>query len=239
MIGLDPLYLILAAPGLLLGLWAQWRVKSAFAHWSEQETRRGLMGSDVAAAILRKERVTGVQIEMVDGFLSDHYDPRTRTLRLSSAVYLGRSIAAAGIAAHEVGHALQHARAYAWLGLRSALVPVLQVTNTVSMPLIVVGMLLSSVGVAVLGQLALLLGVILFGFTAIFQLITLPVEFDASRRALATLEGSALLQGEELRGAREVLSAAALTYVAAAISSILTLLYYLIRLGVLGGSRRD
>ncbi|MBN2799363.1 MAG: zinc metallopeptidase [Deltaproteobacteria bacterium] len=236
---LDPLYLALAAPGMLLGMWAQWRVKSAFSRWSEVRTRRGMTGAEVAAAILRQQQVQGIRIEQVSGFLSDHYDPTDRTLRLSPDVFHGQSVAAAGIAAHEVGHAIQHADAYAWLGLRSKLVPVLQITNRTSMPLIVGGMVLASVGVAALGQLAFQLGAILFGFTALFQIVTLPVEIDASRRALRVLDRGQILQGEELTGARAVLSAAAWTYVAAAISSLLTLLYYLMRSGLLGGRSRD
>ncbi len=234
----DPLYLLVMIPGALLAFWAQTKVKRAFDQWSRVGTARGLSGAETAAAILRTQGVSGVRIEPVDGFLSDHYDPTTRTLRLSPAVYSGRSVAAAAVAAHEVGHALQHAEAYPWLTMRSNLVPVLQVTSSLAMPMLMVGFLLLAVAPG-LGQLAIQVGALLFGGMVLFQLVTLPVEFDASKRALAAIERGGLVTAREHQGAKEVLDAAALTYVAAAISAVLTFLYYLWRAGLLGGGRED
>jgi Zn-dependent membrane protease YugP len=236
---IDPLYLILAAPGLLLGLWAQWRVKSTFRRYSEVGTSRGMSGAEIAASILQVKGIHDVRIEPVEGFLSDHYDPRHKTLRLSPDVYHGRSISAAGVAAHEVGHAIQHAERYAFLGMRSALVPAMSFASPLAVPIIIGGFLLSSfVGTGV-GQLVTIAGLGLFAVVVLFQLVTLPVEFDASRRALAAIQGGGILHGQEVQGAKNVLSAAAWTYVAAAVSAILTLLYFLIRSGLLGGGRRE
>jgi hypothetical protein len=235
----DPLYLLLTVPGMLLAMWAQYRVQSTFSHYQQVPVERGLTGAELAARIVAHHRLTGVKIEPVGGFLSDHYDPLSRTLRLSPEVYHGRSVAAAGVAAHEVGHAIQHAEGYRWLLLRSALVPALSVTSTLAMPTLMAGFLLMSVGMAGLGQLAMGLGLVLFATLVAFQVVTLPVEFDASRRALAAIEGGGLVSRRELEGAREVLSAAALTYVAAAVSSALQLLYFLLRSGLLGGRREE
>lgn len=236
---IDPLYLILAAPGLLLGLWAQWRVKSTFRRYSEVGTSRGMSGAEIAASILQVKGIHDVRIEPVEGFLSDHYDPRHKTLRLSPDVYHGRSVSAAGVAAHEVGHAIQHAERYAFLGMRSALVPAMSFASPLAVPIIIGGFLLSSfVGTGV-GQLVTIAGLGLFAVVVLFQLVTLPVEFDASRRALAAIQGGGILHGQEVQGAKNVLSAAAWTYVAAAVSAILTLLYFLIRSGLLGGGRRE
>jgi Zn-dependent membrane protease YugP len=236
---LDPLYLVLAAPGLLLAMWAQWRVSSTFATYRGVATRHGRTGAEIAEAILRTHGVRGVRIEPVRGTLSDHYDPSTRTLRLSEPVYFGRSVAAAGVAAHEVGHAIQHAQKYPWLGLRSNLVPVLGLTNTLAMPTLLIGFVLSSLALGGLGSIVMLAGLLMFAVTVIFQLVTLPVEFDASRRALQALEQGRIAVGPELAGARSVLNAAALTYVAAAVSSLLTLLYFVLRSGLLGSNRDE
>ena len=235
---IDPLYIALALPGLLLGLWAQYRVKSTFSKYAQVGTRRGMTGAEVAAAILRTEGIHDVRIEPSQGFLSDHYSPHEKALRLSPDVYQGRTIAAAGVAAHEVGHAVQHARAYAFLGMRSFLVPVVQFASPFAVPIIVLGFFLSGFVGGQVGQVVTLVGIGLFGMVVLFQLVTLPVEFDASRRALAAIERGQLLTGEEKEGAKAVLSAAAWTYVAAAVSALLTLLYFLIRSGLLGG-RRD
>lgn len=232
--GIDPLYIALSVPGMALGMWAQWRVQRAFTRYAEVGTRRGLSGAETAAAILRASGVSGVRIEGARGFMSDHYDPSSRTLRLSPDVYSGRSIAAAGVAAHEVGHALQHAEGYGFLRMRSALVPVLSITSTLAMPLVMIGFLLASFGAAAIGQLAIQIGAVLFIGVVVFQLVTLPVEFDASRRALAVLSTHRLLDRDEQRGAREVLSAAALTYVAAAVAAALQLVWFLIQAGLLG-----
>ena len=235
----DPLYFLMAAPGFLLALWAQGKVTRNFRRYSQVGTARGLSGAETAAAILRTKGISGVRIEPVPGRLSDHYDPRSRTLRLSPDVYSGRSIAAAGIAAHEVGHAIQHAEAYRWLTMRSNLVPVLSITSTLAMPTIMIGFVLSASGGSQVGSLITIVGIALFAVMVLFQIITLPVEFDASRRALLAIEQGGIVTPTELQGARDVLGAAALTYVAAAVSAAMTLLYFLIRSGLLGGRDRD
>jgi Zn-dependent membrane protease YugP len=237
MFGIDPLYIALALPGLLLGMWAQWRVKSTFQRYAEVGTRRGMTGAQVAAAILQTEGIRDVRIEPSQGFLSDHYSPGEKALRLSPDVFGGRSVSAVGVAAHEVGHAIQHARAYPFLGMRSTMVPVVQFASPLAVPIIIVGFFMSS-AIGALGQLVVLAGIGLFGMVVLFQLVTLPVEFDASRRALDAIDKGRLLVGEEQQGAKAVLDAAAWTYVAAAVSSVLTLLYFLLRSGLLGG-RRD
>lgn len=229
---LDPLYWMLIGPCLLLSLLCSAWVKSAFSKWSQVGARNGMTGAQIAQAILRFNDIHDVRIEQVGGFLSDHYDPREKVLRLSPSNYSGRSVAALGIAAHEVGHAIQHARAYHWLGFRSALVPLVGIGSNLAIPLIIIGMIFGSLGLAKIG-------VVVFGLTTLFTLVTLPVEFDASRRALAALEEGRILVGEELGGARAVLRAAASTYVAAAVSSLATLLYFALRTGMLGGGNRD
>ena len=224
----DPMYFLFVGPCLILSGICTWWVKSSFAKYSQVGARNGMTGAAIAQAILRYNNVHDVRVEQTGGFLSDHYDPTSRTLRLSAQNYSGRSIAALGIAAHEVGHAIQHAEAYVWLGLRSKLVPIAGIGTNMSYIMIIAGSLLHVAGLAQLG-------VFLFGFATLFTIVTLPVEFDASKRALAALEGGAILQPDEMVGARKVLRAAASTYVAAAITSIATLLYYAMRAGLLGG----
>ena len=226
-------YLILGV-GLVLSLWAQSRVKGAFAKWSQVRSRSGLSGAQVARAILHAHDILDITVEAVPGKLTDHYDPRSKTLRLSEPVYNSPSVAALGIAAHEVGHAIQHARSYKPLQFRSAWVPMASLGTGLGEILIVIGLVLS-VG----GQASLLawIGLCLFGATTVFTLITLPVEFDASKRAVATLEKSGVLAADELIGARAVLNAAALTYVAAAAASLMQLLYWLFL--ILGRQRDD
>jgi Zn-dependent membrane protease YugP len=236
--GFDPLYLILVLPGALFAMWAQYRVQSTFHRYADEPTARGMSGADIAAAILRVQGIRDVRIEPSQGFLSDHYDPSSRTLRLSHDVYLGRTVAAAGVAAHEVGHAIQHASGYLPLQIRSAIVPALMVTNTLAMPAILIGFLLAASQVA-FGVTVLWIGIALFGLLVLFQLVTLPVEIDASRRALRAIQTGGLVTGDELVGARRVLTAAALTYVAAAASSILQLLYFVIRAGALSSRREE
>lgn len=225
----DPLYLVFALPGLLLGLWAQSRVKKAFNKYSKVRTLRNLSGAQVARHLLDAQGLYDVDIEEAKGLLSDHYDPRTRVLRLSSDVYGTPSIAAAGVAAHEMGHALQHAGGYFPLQIRSAIVPAAQFGSTLAPWLFIGGLLLRLTSLA-------WIGVILFAAAVLFTLITLPVEFDASKRAKRLLVSSGILVGEEVKGVDQVLDAAALTYVAAAVSAILTLLYYVLLLT--GGRRR-
>lgn len=233
MYGIDPLYIAFAIPGLLLGLWAQFRVKSTFRRYAQVATQRGMSGADVAAQILRVHGITDVRIEPSQGFLSDHYSPGEKALRLSPDVYEGRTIAAVGVAAHEVGHAIQHAQSYSMLGMRSTLVPIVQFASPVAVPVIFGGFFLSMFMGPTIGQLVTLVGIALFSMIVLFQLVTLPVEFDASKRALQAIEQGQLLTAQEYEGAKSVLTAAAWTYVAAAVSSLLTLLYFLLRSGLL------
>lgn len=226
----DPLYLILALPGLLLGLWAQMRVKGTFNKYSKVRTTRNASGAEIARYLLDQQGLQDVQIEEVQGFLSDHYDPRTRILRLSPDVYRTPSVAAAGVAAHEMGHALQHSAGYAPLQIRSAIVPVVRFGSSLAPILILVGFLLRFTPLA-------WVGVILFAGAVVFSLVTLPVEFDASRRAKALLNQSGIVTHEEAGGVSAVLNAAGWTYVAAAIAAIGQLLYYVLLLT--GGSRRN
>ena len=232
----DPLYLMVIGVGMALSFWASAKTKGTFTKYSQFTTRRGMTGADVATAILRDHGISDVRVEPVAGNLTDHYDPRSKTLRLSEGVYGSRSMAAAGVAAHEVGHAIQHARAYGPLQFRSAWVPVANFGSGLSMFIIIAAFFLGGAATS-MGQTAAIIGVGLFATTTIFTLITLPVEFDASKRALLTLQRGGYMTQDELRGAKSVLDAAALTYVAAAVTSILTLLYWAFRLGLLGGRR--
>lgn len=233
----DPLYWVVIGAGLVLSLLAQARVKSAFAKYSKMATRSGLTGAQVADRILREHGIHDVRVEPVAGTLSDHYDPRGKVLRLSEPVFGGRSMAAFGVAAHEVGHAIQHAQGYAPLHFRSAWVPVANIGSGLSMVVLIIAAVMGGAATVLGGTLAWV-GVLLFATTTVFTLVTLPVEFDASRRALLTLGKGGYVSTDELAGARRVLNAAALTYVAAFVTSLLTLLYWMAQLGLLGG-RRD
>lgn len=226
----DPRYLILVGPFVIIALLAKLWVDSAFARWSRHPASSGLSGAQVAQAVLAHAEVHDVRIEQSQGFLSDHYDPTHRVLRLSPPVFQGASVAAAAIAAHEAGHAMQHSVAYAPLQLRSLYVPIAQFGSMLFLPLFVAGLLLSIKPLA-------LAGLVLFGAAVVFQLITLPVEFDASRRAKRVLAETGLItDAEEAAGVSSVLTAAAMTYVAATLQSIATLLYYL---SVFNRSSRD
>jgi Zn-dependent membrane protease YugP len=225
----DPLYLILALPGLLLGLWAQARVKGTYNKFSKVRTTRNASGAEIARYLLDQQGLQDVRIEEVQGFLSDHYDPRTRVLRLSPDVYRTPSVAAAGVAAHEMGHALQHSVGYGPLRLRGAIIPAVQFGSMLGPILFIIGFLLNFTSLA-------WLGVIFFAAAVVFSLITLPVEFDASKRAKALLNQSGVMSAQELQGVDKVLDAAALTYVAAAVAAIGQLLYYVL---LLTGSSRD
>ncbi len=232
----DPMYFLFLAPAMLLGFWAQWRVRSAYAAASRIAPRSGLNGAQAAHEVLRASHVQGVEIEPIDGYMSDHYDPRTKQLRLSPDVYRGRSLAALGIAAHEAGHAIQDSRHYGLLVIRNRLVPFASIGGGLSWIIIIAGFLLSSIN-AMLGNSLVWVGIAAFSLTVIFQLINLPVEYDASRRAkLALVEGGLITRDEEA-SVSKVLNAAALTYVAATLSSVMTLLYFLFRSGILGGRR--
>lgn len=224
-------YWIVLGIGALLSFYAQSRVKGAFAKWSQVRSRAGFTGKQVAEAILRSNGIHDVTVEPVHGQLTDHYDPTSKTLRLSEPVYHQTSIAALGVAAHEVGHAIQHAHGYAPLRFRSAWVPVAGIGSSLGFLVLLIGMPLAYVGSPMLAW----IGVLLFGATTVFTLVTLPVEFDASKRALVTLQQGGVLAGDEIPGAKSVLDAAALTYVAAAASSLLTLLYFVMQ--ILGANR--
>jgi uncharacterized protein len=213
------LYLLVALPGLLLGLYAQARVKSAFNKYSQVRTSRNITGAQVARQLLNERGLHNVGVEQSQGFLSDHYDPRSKVLRLSPDVYNGTSVAAAGIAAHEMGHALQDAQGYFALQIRSAIVPAAQFGSSLAPWIFFAGLILNMTGLA-------WAGLILFTAAVFFTLITLPVEFDASKRARELLLSNNLLYKDEMDGVNKVLNAAALTYVAAAIAAIGQLLYY-------------
>ncbi len=225
------LYCILLIPVFALSLWAQYQVNHSFSKYSQSANRRRLTGAQAAEAVLRAHGVYDVPVRSVRGNLTDHYDPRDNTIYLSESVYNAPTVAAVGVAAHEAGHAVQYAVGYGPVRLRSAMVPVTQLGSKFSMILLVIGMLLYS-------QTLFLVGILLFSLTTFFQLVTLPVEFNASARAIETIEGQFLLDGDELTGAKKVLRAAALTYVAALLMSALQLLrFLLIFLGRNGGRR--
>jgi Zn-dependent membrane protease YugP len=232
----SPTWLLLALPGILLGLWAQARVRSNFNKYGQVRTLRNVTGSQVARDLLDAQGLYDVAVEETQGMLTDHYDPRTRVLRLSPQVYRTPSVAAAGIAAHEMGHALQHAKGYAPLQLRSALVPATQFGSNLAPMIFFGGFILQWLGAASLGYWVAWLGVALFGIAVIFTLVTLPVEFDASRRAKALLQSHGVIVGQEMTGVNKVLDAAAWTYVAAAVAAVGQLLYYVL---LLTGGRRE
>ena len=225
------IYCILLIPVFLLSLWAQFQVSGSFRRYSVANRRR-TTGAQAAEAVLRAHGVYDVSIRPCRGNLTDHYDPRDNTIYLSESVYNAATISAVGVACHEAGHAVQYAVGYGPIRLRSAIIPITQLGSKFSFILLLVGLLLYS-------QPLFLVGILLFSLTTIFQLVTLPVEFNASRRAIATIEDSYLLDEDEVRGAEKVLRAAALTYVAALLMSMLQLLrYVLIFLGRNGGGRR-
>jgi hypothetical protein len=223
--GIDWQYMILVAlPSLLIGLWAQARVKSAYGRASQIRSRRGLTGAEAAQSILDSSGVPGVEIEPTDGFLSDHYHPLQKKLRLSEANYAGDSLAAVGIAAHEAGHAIQHAQGYRPLMLRSALVPLCQLGNLLGMIAMALGFILIYAAPH-LGKPVLFFGILGYSVVFLFTLVTVPVEYNASSRALAVLTENGIVSPDEIPEVRNVLSAAALTYVAASVTALLNLLY--------------
>ena len=229
----DPLYWLVILAGMGLSMGAQLMVKGRFRKYSQLGTRSRMTGAQIAQSLLNDNQIHDVSIEPVAGNLTDHYDPSTRTLRLSEPVYAGSSMAAFGIAAHEVGHAIQHAHGYAPLKFRSAWVPVANTGGAISMFVIIAAFFMGGAA-TVAGNAMAWAGILLMGATTVFTLITLPVEFDASRRAMAGLRGR-YVTDEEYDGASKVLSAAALTYVAAFATSLMTLLYWAHALGLLGG----
>lgn len=226
----DWTYLLVLA-GVVLSLLASAKVKSTYKKYSKVRSMNGMTGAQAAEQILHANEIYDVRIEAIDGNLTDHYDPSAKTLCLSEGVYSNLSVAALGIAAHECGHAIQHAQGYAPLKIRTAIVPVANFGAKLSWPLILLGLVLGSSG----SQMLINIGILMFSFSVLFQLVTLPVEFNASARAVAALENMGILYGEEVGGTKKVLKAAALTYVAAAAASILQLL----RLVLLFGRRDD
>lgn len=210
---------------MLLMMGASWyvsyKLKSKFKKYSEVPISAGLSGKEIAEKMLRENGIHDVQVISVEGFLSDHYNPLKKTVNLSPEVYNGRNVAAAAVSAHECGHAVQHAKAYAWLNMRSALVPVVQFSSSIMQWVLLAGILLITTF-----PYLLLAGIVMFAFTTLFSFITLPVEFDASKRALVWLNGTQMTQGEEHDQAKDALNWAAMTYVVAAIGSLATLLYY-------------
>jgi Zn-dependent membrane protease YugP len=225
----DPLYLVMLLPAMLLSAWAAWMTQARFARWSRVPNAHRMTGAAVARFILDRNGLENVPVVPVQGALSDYYDPSQRVVRLSQPVYYEGSISAMAVAAHETGHAIQHAKGYKPLALRSLAVPIASFGSNFAVIIIFAGLLLSFTELA-------WLGVILFGGTVLFQLITLPVELDASRRAKQELASLSLVSADEAGGVSQVLTAAAMTYVGAALSSILTLLYFVLR--VSGGGRR-
>ncbi len=230
--GLDLTYLLLVMPALMLSLWAQFKVSSNFERYSRVRNLRGLTGEEAARAVLRFHGVTNVGISPTRGNLTDHYDPRRNMIFLSESVYNSSTIAAVGVAAHEAGHALQYAEGYTPIKIRSMILPVCNFGSRFAFIALTLGLVLYS-------QQLLLAGILLFTLATVFQLLTLPVEFNASRRALATIEEGDFLSEEERAGAKKVLSAAALTYVAALLTSIAQLLRFLLIFLSRGGGRRD
>ena len=232
--GFDWTYVVLVLPCILLSLWASANVNSTFKRYSGQYSRRGLTGAQAAERVLRANGVTNVRIERVSGNLTDHFDPKSSVIRLSDNVYGNTSTAAIGVACHEAGHAVQYAQDYAPIRIRSAVIPATNLGSKLAMPLILLGLLIGFMGD--LSYFLIYLGIGCFGLSLVFQLVTLPVEFDASRRAMAAIAQSELLTEEEQRGARKTLSAAALTYVAATAVALSQLLRLLL---LFGGRRKN
>lgn len=231
--GFDWTYIVLVLPCLILSLWASARVNSTFKRYSSQMSFRKITGAQAAQRVLQLNGVYGVRIEQVSGKLTDHFDPRTNVIRLSNDVYNSTSTAAIGVACHEAGHAVQHATHYFPIKIRSAIIPITNFGSKLALPLILLGILFSA-----LGEFSLTLvyaGIACFGLSLIFQLVTLPVEFNASRRAINAIEEDNLLTSDELKGARKTLSAAAMTYVAATAVSLAQLIRLL---ALYGGNKR-
>lgn len=230
---IDWTYMTILLPCIILSLWASSNVNSTFRRYSKQYSRRGLTGAEAAQRVMAANGVRGVRIERVAGSLTDHYDPRSNVIRLSDDVYSNTSTAAIGVACHEAGHAVQYAVGYAPIKLRAAVIPITNFGSRIAMPLILLGMLMSGLGHFYYNL--VYVGIACFGLSLVFQLVTLPVEFDASRRALAAIQNGELLTEEEYHGAKKTLTAAALTYVAATAVSLAQLL----RLIMIFGRRND
>ena len=230
--GFDWTYLVLVLPCLILSLWASASVKNTFRRYSQQFSQRRITGADAAERVLRYNGVENVRIERISGELTDHFDPRTNVIRLSDSVYSSTSTAAIGVACHEAGHAVQYAKHYAPIKLRAAIIPVTNIGSKLAMPLILLGIL-----IPFLGYTFVYLGIACFGLSLIFQLITLPVEFNASTRAVRAIDEAGILSSQELIGAKKTLRAAAMTYVAATATALAQLLRLIVLFG--GRRRRD
>lgn len=222
--GIDLSYLVLIVPAMLIALYAQYKVNHAFSKYSQERCLSGLTGAEAARRILLANGIIDISIEHISGSLTDHYSPTEKVIRLSDSVYNVPSIAAVGVAAHECGHAIQYAKGYAPIRLRNAIIPVSRIGSMLSFPILFIGMIFSF-------QPLILLGIGLFSLVTLFQLLTLPVEFDASHRALTIIDERGMLTPEEFQGAKKVLSAAALTYVAALLSSLAQLLRLILLFG--------
>ncbi len=222
---LDMTYILLVLPAVILSLWASANVKKTFKKYAKQMNSRGLTGADAARRVLDANGLRDVPVECVSGELSDHYDPQARAVRLSQSVWGSSSTAAVGVACHEVGHAIQNADGYLPVRIRQAIIPATNLGAKLSVPLLIAGLILSSYAPKLI-YLAYA-GVLLYSLCAVFQLVTLPTEFDASRRALRSIESMGLLEGEEYQGAKKVLNAAALTYVAALATTLVQLLRFI------------
>lgn len=232
--GFDWTYLVLVLPCILLSLWASANVNSTFKKYSRQYSSRRLTGAEAAQRVLSANGVYGVRIERVSGNLTDHYDPKTNVIRLSDSVYSNTSTAAIGVACHEAGHAVQYAENYGPIKLRAAIIPLTNFGSRIAMPLILAGILMTFLGS--FSDTLVYLGIAAFGMSLVFQIVTLPVEFNASRRAMQAIESANILTEEERRGARKTLTAAALTYVAATAVALAQLLRLIL---MFGGRRRD
>lgn len=230
---IDMTYIILVMPAVIFAMWASSHVNTTFAKYSKQFNTRNLTGAQAARFVLDRNGCRDVRIERISGNLTDHYDPTTNVIRLSESVYNSTSSAAVGVACHEAGHAIQYAENYAPIKMRAAIIPITNIGSKLSMPLIMLGLILCAMEPAWIG--IAYIGIACFGLSTVFQLLTLPTEFNASNRAIAAIEGSNLLRDEELTGAKKVLKAAALTYVAALAVSLMQLL----RLLILVNRRRD
>ncbi len=231
--GFDWTYIVLVLPCVLLSLWASASVNSTFKKYASQISLRRITGAQAAQRVLQSNGVYNVKIERISGNLTDHYDPRTNVIRLSDSVYDSQSTAAIGVACHEAGHAVQYAQSYAPIKLRAAIIPITNIGSKLAMPLILIGLILSYLGS--FSYTLVYLGIACFGLSLVFQLITLPVEFNASRRAMEAIDSCGLLTQDELRGARKTLTAAAMTYVAATAVSLAQLLRLIL---LFGGNRR-
>ena len=235
--GFDWTYLVLVLPFIILSMWASSNVNSTFKKYAKQYSLRRLTGADAAQRVLSANGVSGVRIERISGNLTDHYDPRTNVIRLSDSVFSSTSTAAIGVACHEAGHAVQYAQSYAPIKIRAAIIPITNFGSKLAMPLILLGTVLPIIGE--FSYVLVYIGIACFGLSVLFQLITLPVEFNASRRAMEAIQSAGLLTDEEQKGAKKTLKAAAMTYVAATATALAQMLRLIIIFRGRGRRRRD